>query len=446
MAKYDNIGLDGKDAFEQTPSYDSIMKQKAKDTKKALHKQKKEDDAEARGKAMDEEIAKEAEAKKEVEKQAIENNGSTVETRDKNKALETQEPVTTAVEDIKTQTKTDKPEKTEEFQIDTKADILPENKDFSSTFTDAGVPENVANELISSDEGQEAKAAVEANDPSALENFVTPEGDAILKGGYDKKGAYIPHVYTEADTRAIKNKGMAAALTIISGAISALGLAAGIPIAPINFFKFGASPQEDLERMNQVEKDYAALRNAGMKEANEIDRIRDAERAENLEDIESYKDISDEDAQKTAQVNAATAGQNAQLDVQKQQQEFDKWKTEYQGDLQKTMQEIQNKFQLDLTDKLYRQQVQAIVDKAIYLKQSGMSEQDVSTAIQTMAGITKLQRQMGYAKDAVGMVTDIVNSAGNIIHGNAANTRANAAAANANTNMFRESRLQYGWE
>ena len=36
MAKYDNIDVNGKDAFEQTPSYDSIMKQKAKDTKKAL--------------------------------------------------------------------------------------------------------------------------------------------------------------------------------------------------------------------------------------------------------------------------------------------------------------------------------------------------------------------------------------------------------------------------
>lgn len=393
MARYDNIGLDGKDAFEQTPSYDSIMKQKAKDTKKALHKQKKEDDAEARGKAMDEEVAKEAEAKKEIERQAIENNGSTVETRDKNKALETQEPATTVVEDIKTQTVESQPEpkKSEDFQTN-KTSNATENKDFSSTFTDAGIPENVANELISSDEGQEAKAAVESNDPAALQNFVTPEGDTVLKGGYDENGTYVPHVYTEADTRAIKNKGMAAALTIISGAISALGLAAGIPIAPINFFKFGASPQEDLERMNQVEKDYADIMNGGKKEANETARTREAEREANLSDIEEYKDISDEDVQKTAQVNAATAGQNAELDVQKQVQEFDKWKTEYSGELQKTMQEIQNQFNLDLTDKLYRQQVQAIVDKAIYLKQSGMSEQDVSTAIQSMAGITKLQR------------------------------------------------------
>lgn len=435
MARYDNIGLDGKDAFEQTPSYDSIMKQKAKDTKKALHKQKKEDDAEARGKAMDEEIAKEAEAKKEVEKQAIENNGSTVETRDKNKAIETQEPVTTAVEDIKTQTTQSEPEKPEELQIDTKANV-----------TENEIPENVQKELDESDEAKAAKEAVDDNDPSALQNIITPEGDTVLKGGYDKDGLYVPHVYTIEESRLIKNKGLAACLTIISQAISAFGLAAGIPIKPINFLKFGSTPEEDLEKLNQNEKNYADVLNGTKTPGLTTENQRDAEREANVKDIEEYKDISDEDVQKTAQMNAAEAGQNTQLDVQKQQQDFDKWKTEYSGELQKTMQEIQNKFQLDLTDKLYRQQVQAIVDKITYMKESGFSNDDIAKAIQSMEGVTTLQRGMGYAKDTVGMVTDIANSAGNIMHGRASATRANAAAQNANTNMFRENRLGYSWE
>ena len=435
MARYDNIGLDGKDAFEQTPSYDSIMKQKAKDTKKALHKQKKEDDAEAADKAMQEEVDKEYEAKKEVEKQALENNGSTVETRDKNKALETQEPAVTAVEDIKTQTKTDKPENTEEFQIDTKANV-----------TENEIPENVQKELDETDEAKAAKEAVDDNDPSALQNIVTPEGDAVLKGSYDKDGLYVPHTYTIEESRLVKNKGLAACLTIISQAISAFGLAAGIPIKPINFLKFGSTPEEDLERLNQNEKNYADVLNGTKTPGLTTENQRDAEREANLKDIESYKDISDEEAQKTAQVNAATAGQNAQLDVQKQAQDFDKWKTEYSGELQKTMQEIQNKFQLDLTDKLYRQQVQAIVDKISYMKESGFSNDDIAKAIQSMEGVTTLQRGMGYAKDTVGMVTDIANSAANVMYGKSSATRANAAATNANSNMLRENRLGFSWE
>lgn len=431
MARYDNIGLDGKDAFEETPSYDSIMKQKAKDTKKALDKQKKEDDAEARGKAMDEEIAKEAEAQKEVEKQAIENNGSTVETRDKNKALETQEPAVTAVEDIKTQTSESQPEKSEKFKIDTKIDFTPEQE----------------KALDETDEGQFAKEAVENKDPSALQNIVDNNGDPVMKGEYtfDEDSVYKPHTYSLDEAAKLQNKGWAGAATIVSKALSAFGLMFGIPIVPINFFKL-LGTDEYVKGLNENEQNYAKILNAGKEEANIITRSGNANREKNIKDIGTYKDVSDEDVQKTAQVNAASAGQNAQLDVQKQAQEFDKWKTEYSGELQKTMQDIQNKFQLDLTDKLYRQQVQAIVDKITYMKESGFSNDDIAKAIQSMEGVTTLQRGMGYAKDTVGMVTDIANSAGNIMHGRASATRANAAAQNANTNMFRENRLGYSWE
>ena len=395
------------------------------------HKQKKEEDAAAADRAMQEETNKEYEANKEVEKQAIENNNSTVETRDKNKALETGDEAATAVEDIKTQTLQPETENAEEFQINAKANVLPEN---------------VEKELDSSDEGQEAKNAVESNDPTALQNIVTPEGDPILKGTYNEDGVYLPHTYTIEDSRLVKNPGMAACLTIVSKAITALGAIAGIPIPMIDFMKFGATPEEDLEKLNENEQNYAKILNAGKAEANETIRTREANQESNLSDIDAYKNLADEDVQKTAQVNAATSGQNAQLDVQKQAQEFDKWKTEYSGELQKTMQEIQNKFQLDLTDKLYKQQVQAIVDKITYMKESGFSNDDIAKAIQSMEGVTTLQRGMGYAKDTVGMVTDIANSAGNIIHGKASSIRANAAATNANTNMFRENRLGYSWE
>lgn len=282
MARYDNIGLDGKDAFEQTPSYDSIMKQKAKDTKKALHKQKKEDDAEARGKAMDEEIAKEAEAKKEVEKQAIENNGSTVETRDKNKAIETQEPDVTAVEDIKTQVP--EPEKTE-FQIDTKVDFAPEQEQA----------------LDETDEGQFAKEAVDNKDPSALQNIVDKEGNPVMKGEYTfgEDSVYKPHTYSLDEAAKLQNKGWAGAATIVSKALSAFGLMFGIPIVPINFFKL-LGTDEYAKGLNENEQNYAKILNAGKDEANTITRTGNAKRESNVKDVETYENLSDEDVQKNS--------------------------------------------------------------------------------------------------------------------------------------------------
>lgn len=429
MAKYDNIDVNGKNAFEnQTPSYDSIMKQKAKDTKKALHKQKKEDDMEAAGKAMDEQVAKEAEEKAAVEKQAIENNGSTVETRDKNKALETQEPAATAVEDIKTQAA--KPENTEEFQIDTKANVLPEN---------------VEKELDESDEGQEANSAVEANNPTALQNIVTPEGDPVLKGTYNEDGVYLPHTYTIEDSRLVKNPGMAACLTIVSKAITALGAIAGIPIPMIDFMKFGATPEEDLQKLNENEQNYAKILNAGKAEANETIRTREATQESNLSDIDAYKDLADEDVQKTAQVNAATAGQNAQLDVQREQQKWQAAQNDFDRQFQKEMNNLNTESQIEILkqqginaqDLLKLQadaNAMADLKRIMAMKDAGMDDQEAAKWIRSLGGMTALQAYLGPlingAGQAVGVAANLFANGGSdkgikkfVYDGKAANSK-----------------------
>jgi hypothetical protein len=397
MAKYDNIDVNGKDAFaNKTPSYDSIMKQKAKDTKKALHKQKKEDDMEAAGKAMDEEIAKEAEEKAAVEKQALENNGSTVETRDKNKALETGDETVTAVEDIKTQAAKPETENAEEFQIDTKANVLPEN---------------VAKELDESDEGKEANSAVEANNPTALQNIVTPDGDPVLKGTYNEDGVYLPHTYTIEDSRLVKNPGMAACLTIVSKAITALGAIAGIPIPMIDFMKFGATPEEDLQKLNENEQNYAKILNAGKAEANETIRTREATQESNLSDIDAYKNLADEDVQKTAQVNAATAGQNAQLDVQKAAQEWEAKQKELDRNFQKEMNNLNTDSQIeilkqqgvnqqDLATLMNDLDAQRIMKKIAYAKEAGLTPDETAKWLRAEQGITQFGAAMGYMGDA----------------------------------------------
>ncbi len=423
MAKYDNIDVNGNKVVpNNTPSYDSIMKQKAKDTKKALHKQKKEDDAKAADEAMQKEVDAEADEAKEIEKKALENNDSSIETRDKNKAIQEGDKTAIAVEDAKVAAKepVENAEAVEQIASETKVEE-PEVKNLTEALTSQGVPENVVSELTESDEGQAANGAVESGDPAELENVVTPEGESVLKGSYDENGNYVPYVYTEADTRLVKNKGWAAALTIISAAMSALGVAAGIPIVPINFFKFGASPQEDLARMNQVETDYAKLRNAGTAEAQTIEKTRAASQEANISDVDAYKDLSDKDVQKAAQVNASVGGQNTQLDVQREQQEWQAKQAELDRDFQKEMNNLNTDSQIailkqqgvnaqDLATLMNDLEAQKIVKKLAYAKEAGLTPDETAKWLRAEQGITQFGAAMGYAGDAAKVAGEIANT------------------------------------
>lgn len=410
MAKYDNIDVNGKNAFEQTPSYDSIMKQKGKDVKKALHKQKKEDDAEKADAAMNAEIEKETNEKKEVEKQVIENNGSTVETRDKNKALETGDETITAVEDIKTQAAKPETENTEEFQVDAKANILPEN---------------VEKELDESDEGQEANAAVEANDPSALQNIATPEGDPVLKGTYNEDGVYLPHTYTIEDSRLVKNPGMAACLTIVSKAITALGALAGIPIPMIDFMKFGATPEEDLAKLNENEQNYAKILNAGKAEANETIRTEQAKTEAYESDAQATIDkpeLYESDVQnKVAGSAAALQGGNTQLQTQESQQDFQAKENEFNRQFQKELAQINNESAMallkqqginaqDLMKLQADENAMAELKKITAMKNAGLSDQEAAKWIRSMNGMTALQAYLGPLINGAGQAAGILTN------------------------------------
>ena len=289
-----------------------------------------------------------------------------------------------------------------------------------------GIPENATADLVESDEGKEVDDVIASGDPTGLQNVVAPDGQGILKGSYDENGNYVPYVYTEADTRLVKDKGWAAALTIISAAMSALGVAAGIPIVPINFFKFGASPQEDLERMNQVEKDYASLMNAGTAEAQEIEKTRAAAQEANISDVDAYKDLSDEDVQKAAQVNASVGGQNTQLDVQREAQEWEAKQAELDREFQKEMNNLSTDSQIailkqqginqqDLAELMNDLDVQTVFKKIAMAKEKGLSQDDLAKWIRAEQGTTKLAAAMNYVSDTTNAVANAANAAANIV-------------------------------
>lgn len=297
---------------------------------------------------------------------------------------------------------------------------VKEPTNLAEALTAQGIPENATADLVESDEGKEVDDVIASGDPTGLQNVVAPDGQGVLKGSYDANGNYVPYVYTEADTRLVKDKGWAAALTIISAAMSALGVAAGIPIVPINFFKFGASPQEDLERMNQVEKDYASLMNAGTAKAQEIEKTRAAAQEANLSDVGAYKDLSDEDVQKAAQVNASVGGQNTQLDVQREAQEWQAKQAELDRDFQKEMNNINTDSQIailkqqginqqDLTKLMADVEAQRIMKKIAYAKEAGLTPDETAKWLRAEQGITQFGAAMGYVGDAASVAGDIAS-------------------------------------
>lgn len=452
MAKYDNIDINGKDAFaNKTPSYESIMKQKAKDTKKALHKQKKEEDAEAADKAMQEEVDKEYEAQKELEKTALENNGSSIENRDYNKTV--QETGEEPVAEVKTQVEEPKIEepKVEEPKVEEpKVEEKKEPTNLTEVLTAQGVPENATADLVESEEGKEVDEIIASDNPAELQNIVAPDGQAVLKGSYDENGNYVPYVYTEADTRLVKNKGWAAALTIISGALSVLGIAAGIPIVPINFFKFGASPQEDLERMNQVEKDYASLMNAGTAKAQEIEKTEGAKTAayeSNAQSAIEKPELYESDVQnKVAGASAALAGGNTQLQTQESQQDWQSVQNELDRQFQKEMKDKDISGQIailrqngvnqqELATLMNDLEVQEVFKKAQIAEERGMKPDELAKWIRGMNGTTTLEAYAPAVSNLLGSALGIVGSAGTAaIQG--ANMAKQAALMNPSANAY----------
>lgn len=274
-------------------------------------------------------------------------------------------------------------------------------------------PEQEKMLMEETEEGKAAKEAVEGNNPVALQNIVTPEGESVLKGSFDANGHYVPYVYTDKDVGGM-NKGMAGALTIISIALSALGAAAGIPIVPVNFYKLFGKP-EAVEKANQVEKDYADVINGEASNRINTEAGREVNREQNLADVEAYKDISDEEAQKMAQVNAAGQGANAQLDVQREQQEWQSKEAELDREFQKVMNDLDTQSQLeilkqqglnqqDLAKLMDDLDVQRVFKKIEMAKQRGESPDTLAKWLRGEKGVTTLEAYVGPAIQAAGSI------------------------------------------
>ena len=173
--------------------------------------------------------------------------------------------------------------------------------------------------------------------------------------------------------------------------------------------------------MNQVEKDYASLMNAGTAEAQEIEKTRAAAQEANISDVDAYKDLSDEDVQKAAQVNASVGGQNTQLDVQREAQEWEAKQAELDRDFQKEMNNINTDSQIailkqqgmnqqELTKLMADEDAKRIIKKIAYAKEANVKPDDAAKWFRAEQGITQFGAAMGYVGDAADIADKIVST------------------------------------
>ena len=234
---------------------------------------------------------------------------------------------------------------------------------------------------------------------------------------YDKDGNF-----TFVDTN---KKGWETWATLLSVGISAVGLAMGVPIMPINFKAITGKDARDAKAralqqqyLNIMSDDAAKV--SGMNADVEAGKIVQ-ENQEPLNALSKYR-----------QDTAATKDVlDAQTDASKQlidaQTEADMKKAQQQISANEHILALENKYAQDMTklsDKLSTASAKEltsysktgwIVDYIKEAKAQGLTNKDIALAVAGLGGQTPTQKGLQNAESIVGMVTSTVNAAGSII-------------------------------
>lgn len=255
---------------------------------------------------------------------------------------------------------------------------------------------------------EKAKSAMEQYEQKLVES-----GAAF----YDKDGNF-----TFVDTN---KKGWETWATLLSVGISAVGLAMGVPIMPINFKAITGKDAKDAKAralqqqyLNIMSDDAAKV--SGMNADVEAGKIVQ-ENQEPLNALSKYR-----------QDTAATKDVlEAQTDASKQlidaQTEADMKKAQQQISANEHILALENKYAQDMTklsDKLSTASAKEItsysktgwlVDYIKEAKAQGLTNKDIALAVAGLGGQTPTQKGLQNAESIVGMVTSTVNAAGSII-------------------------------
>lgn len=298
---------------------------------------------------------------------------------------------------------------------------------------DKNVTENLEQEVLSNpevmntDEGKVAQAAIDTGDATKLSEITSPEGEPVLPGYYNEAGNWVPYEKAEVADRTSMSKGMAIALTVISVALSAIS---GGMVPPINFVKLD-DQKAYYDAVDKVNQDYAAVVNGTVAQRNE-NKANIEGTEETLASAKSNPELySRENTDAAARGTAAKGGnvsleqQQMNVDLQKQLQaadiDFKKYSLEQTKELAKLTAELDTK-RLPM-------QIEAC-------RKAGISDDDIAKFVGANGGKTTVDRVMGYINQGA-------NAAGNVI--NAVKSTTPPPPSDKDVKTFNTNMLRKAW-
>ena len=237
---------------------------------------------------------------------------------------------------------------------------------------------------------------------------------------YDENGNFV--------LNNVNTKGWEDWATVLSAGLSVLGLAFGVPIIPINFRKITDKDERDA-KIRELQQQYMNI------EAENAGKVKDVKSSaeagkiakNNKEDIDAYSEYTENVGGYKAKSDIDTDSEKELIDKNLEaemtlaqtafENEVKKMKIEHQQ--QKDLQILLSNLSTESAIKLLNQkQYKWLLDAAKEAEDAGLDKKAIALNIQAWAGNTATKQNLEHAESVVDMITDIVNSASNLVPGN----------------------------
>ena len=266
------------------------------------------------------------------------------------------------------------------------------------------------------------------------EKYTDKNGKVDKKAAFDSMDEYQQRLIENGSATIDKNgnfkfkpvgKGWETWATLLSAGISAVGLAMGIPIPPINFRKLTGKNEKDEQVRKEQQQYLDILANNYAK----VEGMKSDVEAGNIA-LENQDALTAQE--KHAQATGATKDViSAQTDASKQLID-----AQTQADLKKAQQQLVNSEKILQLEQKHAREMTILSDKLStasakeltaysksgwlidYIKEAraqGLSDKDIALAISGLNGQTPTQKGLENAKSIVGMVGDVGNAVGNAV-------------------------------
>lgn len=267
---------------------------------------------------------------------------------------------------------------------------------------DTEVPKELEEKLFESEEGKAAQEAIDSNDITVLSAITNPEtGESVLQGEFTEDGKWVPYTKADVEDPRLFTRSQAMALTLISCVLSAF---TGGLFPPINFL---ALDKQDwfVEKMQQVNQQYADLVNGTAKERNDAR----AEAEKKAIDYDLAQKASPEGIAKMGQFEEAAAGGTG-LQQAKLNADLAKQLKDMEIDWNRDALSLSQEQQIKMAELLYDQEVQKTINQIKAMKEQGYSIDDIAKQVSSQQGMTTLARGLGYAEQGGSIIGNIISA------------------------------------